>query len=393
MSLIHGRKDPYRYEDLQELVRVCGKSILHLPSEYSPRGLVLPTCFRATAHYLVQHMETRGIFRVSGSMRQVNTIYQYYCDANADGDGGSDVTSTTRCPSLPSHLQCGPHEVATAFKKFLGSLPGGILGSLELFDAMVAIHSQLRQSGHPEGSPRTREGSIRARLIAMAIGTVRSRYRRDLICAVLGLLSLIGSRAEVEIAAAPREDEFGNALPSSDHMGYNALGVVFGPLLVGDLLDSYTMKLATPSAGLVLFPMTPPKLRKLMPGGSGGGSRPLNQQSPKKQSPTPLTVDKVHVANNVAEMLIRHWRDVVRHMKSLGVLKTRAERGVADHQQRQQRHQRPLSGSSFFLRPSQSETGFAMRRPTDWEIKNNLMSLRRHLKAPQESPTPVPRKE
>lgn len=51
------KRDSLKGEDLQSLVRLCGKSILYLPSEYGPGSLVLPTCFRATAQYLVQHGE------------------------------------------------------------------------------------------------------------------------------------------------------------------------------------------------------------------------------------------------------------------------------------------------------------------------------------------------
>ena len=42
-------------EDLQNLGRLCGKSLLYLPAEYAPGSLVLPTCFRATGQYLIQH--------------------------------------------------------------------------------------------------------------------------------------------------------------------------------------------------------------------------------------------------------------------------------------------------------------------------------------------------
>jgi len=49
-------------EDLQSLVRLCGKSILYLPSEYAPGSLVLPTCLRATAQHLVQHGKLSLLF-------------------------------------------------------------------------------------------------------------------------------------------------------------------------------------------------------------------------------------------------------------------------------------------------------------------------------------------
>lgn len=121
------------------------------------------------------------------------------------------------------------YDVASAFKKFLSGLPGGILGSLRLFDALISIQTQLHAA--PEWT-RTKYSKVKARLIALAILTVKSHYRRDLICAVFGLLCMIGRAAET----AEREDNRGRPLPTSDLMGYEALGIIFGPLLIGDLL-------------------------------------------------------------------------------------------------------------------------------------------------------------
>ncbi|AEO62782.1 uncharacterized protein THITE_2031416, partial [Thermothielavioides terrestris NRRL 8126] len=301
LQLVNGtRRDNLKDEDLQSLVRLCGKSTLYLPSQYSPGPLVLPTCFRATAHYLAQHgAETRGVFRIPGSVRIVNALYKYYC---ADGDVEA-ISSTTCCPTLPSHIKAGTHDVASTFKRLLSGLPGGILGSLAPFDALVAIHGQLDGEA---GLDKTQQIKVRARLIALVICTVRTQLRRDLICAVFGLLSLIGCAAE----DASRQDEHGKPLPASDLMGYNALGIVFGPLLVGDLLNAYAMEGANPNTGLLL-PTAAPAAGK-----ERRGSKVTEEAHPR----TPA-VDKIHVANSITEMLITHWRVVVRHMKSLGVVK------------------------------------------------------------------------
>jgi hypothetical protein len=265
------------------------------------------------------------VFRIPGSVRLVNALYAHYC---ADGDP-DDVSSTICCPNLPTHIKTGPHDVASTFKRLLSGLPGGILGSLSLFDALVALHSELK--GEPEFL-QTKQTKLRARLIALAIGTVKSRLRRDLICAVFGLLCLIGRAAE----KAPREDEHGRPLPTSDLMGYNALGIVFGPLLVGDLLTSYTMQVGNTAPGPTLFPATPPNARK-----ERRGSKVMEDVQPSS-----LAVDKVYMANNITEMLITHWREVVRQMRSIGVSK-------ADRDE-----PRPRAG----LRPSVSE-GFALKMP------------------------------
>ena len=52
---VHGaRKDQLKDKHLVELVRLCGSSPFYLPTEYAAGTLSLPTCFRATAQYLVQ---------------------------------------------------------------------------------------------------------------------------------------------------------------------------------------------------------------------------------------------------------------------------------------------------------------------------------------------------
>ncbi|KAI1500534.1 hypothetical protein F5X99DRAFT_419102 [Biscogniauxia marginata] len=360
----HQKKHGLQDEDLAALVRLCGKSIFYLPTEYAPCSLVLPTCFRALAQALVQKADSRGIFRVPGSLRVVNALYEYYC-ADKDTD---DISSTTRCPTLPTHIKCGVHDIASTFKRLLAGLPGGILGSLSLFDALVAIHSQLR--GDPELN-KTKETKLRARLIALAIGTVKSRYQRELICSVFGLLCLAGRAAE----NAPREDEDGRPLPTADLMGYNALGIVFGPLLIGGLINSYSMKVADPSIGLVLLPVTPPTSRK--------ERKHKKTKSQIENAVTSLSVDKIHIANSITEMLITHWREVVRHMRSLGSLKTKRDGGKIEH--------RVNRGDT--VRSSASDS-FPLGTPPDW---NNSQPSHRGkdttLSPRSASPAPTPKIE
>lgn len=295
-NILQSRREHPKAADIQDMVRLSGKSMLYLPQEYDLCSPVLPTCIRATAQYLAQNMTTRGLFRIPGSVRTVADLFDHYCYM---GHGGDDIADTVRCANLPQHIPHSVHDVASTFKRLLSVLPGGILGSVALFDALVAIHSQL--NGEPE-FPRTKQTKVRARLIALAIGTIKSQFRRELICAVFGLLSLIGRAAEV----TPREDEGGRPLPTGDLMGYSALGIVFGPLLVGDLLDLYTMRLATPTTGMLLFPLSPQRLRRDRRRPRAGASQP-----------GPPTVNKIMVANSIAEMLMANWRDVVRQMKSL----------------------------------------------------------------------------
>ncbi|EEU41381.1 uncharacterized protein NECHADRAFT_46451 [Fusarium vanettenii 77-13-4] len=329
-SLLHRNESPKRL-DLQTMVRICGKSTLYLPSEYAPSALILPTSIRATAHYLSQNVPTRGIFRIPGSVRVVNTLYDYYCCIE---HGNAGITGTVRCPTLPTHVHASVNDVASTFKRLLSVIPGGILGSLSLFDAFVAVNSQLQ--GDPELT-RTKQSRVRARLIALAVATVESQFRRELICAVFGLLSLVGRHAET----TPREDESGRPLPTTDLMGYNALGIVFGPLLLGDMLEHYTMKLAAPKSGLLVLPLRSPKLHK---------DRRRGRTSETKDF-RPPTVDKIHIANTIAEMLISNWRDVVRQMKSLDI-----------HRQ----EDLPNPGRQHESLPS-SQSNFVLAKPQGWD--------------------------
>ncbi|TDZ19169.1 putative Rho-GTPase-activating protein 6 [Colletotrichum orbiculare MAFF 240422] len=300
LHLVHAWKPDPKTLDLQTMVRLSGKSFFYLPPEYSVEALVIPTCFRATAQHLVQYgPDTRGIFRIPGSLRIINAIFDYYCHETA----GEEINSTTRCPSLPAHLNAATHDVASVFKKFISVLPGGILGSLAVYDALVAVYAQYRRE--PELS-RTKETKARARLIALAIETVESKFRRELVCAVFGLLSVIGRAAET----AARKDELGRPLPTSDLMGYTALGIIFGPLIVGDLLGSYDMKLDNPSPGPVLLPVTPPTLKL------------ERQRNDNLEDAGLQAVNKAHVANDVTEMLITNWREIPRSVTDPGRIPT-----------------------------------------------------------------------
>lgn len=298
--------------------------------------------------------ETRSIFRNPGQSKIVSGIYDHYCPTQEEA---CTIDTTVSSPNLPSHLNHGVHDVASVFKKFLSGLPGGILGSLTLFDALVAIYSQLY--GDTE-STRTKLSKLRARMIALAIGTVKSQYRRELVCAVFGVLSLIGRKAET----APREDEWGRPLPTTDLMGYGPLAAVFGPLLVGDLLETYTMRVAHPDNGLILLSPSPPKSRK---GRSGRRGKAADEARPRN-----VEADKVHVASAITEMVITHWREVVTHLRSLSALRTESDISRAEQCQRQ-------------LRPSASES-FVLRQPRDWnKIRPNAVHI-------EGNGSPVPRR-
>ncbi|KKO98653.1 hypothetical protein THAR02_09238 [Trichoderma harzianum] len=284
-SSIRSRLEP-KILDIQDLVRLTGNSLLYLPSGFSPHPLALPTCIRATAHYLVENSDFRGVFRIPGSVKTTKALYDYYCDA-----GGSDlcISSTTYQPTLPTSIPHHLHDVASTFKRILKGLPIGVLGSITLLDAFLAIYSQLQNR---LDVPAEKLKKTRARLIALAIQTIDSRLQRDLICAVFGLLSLIGHATE----QSPTSDAEGQASAPSELMSYHALGIVFGQLLVGsDELDNYDIKESSSTSGLSLVPI------------------PAKKRKAKGRDNVP-DIFKIEVLNDVAEMVISNWRGVVRQM-------------------------------------------------------------------------------
>ncbi|PNP57012.1 hypothetical protein THARTR1_02854 [Trichoderma harzianum] len=296
-SFIRSKADAPRALDIPDLVRLTGSSLLYLPPGFSPHPLALPTCIRATAHYLAENPNARGVFRIPGSTKTVNALCGYYCDAS-----GSDpyISSTIYQPSLPASIPHHVHDVASTFKRILAGLPRGILGSMALFDAFLAIDTQLQDRLEVPAEKLTK---TRARLIAFAIKSIDSRPQRDLICAVFGLLSLIGHATEL----SPTTNADGRPLPPSQLMSYSALGIIFGSLLVGvDNLDSYDIKESSPTSGLSLIPLSAKKRR----------DRQKAKEHKDDGSHIP-DVFKLNVAIRVTEMVISNWQDVVRQMRPL----------------------------------------------------------------------------
>ena len=88
---------------------------------------------------------------------------------------------------------------------------------------------------HDPELPEPDLAKLKARMIALAISSVASDYRLYLIQAVLGLVSYLGHEAEkLQAETAPSDEDH----PSSELMSYRSLGVVLGPLLLGNLTDS-----------------------------------------------------------------------------------------------------------------------------------------------------------
>ncbi|KAI9743139.1 MAG: hypothetical protein M1818_003434 [Claussenomyces sp. TS43310] len=346
---------------LDDLVRLCGSSPLYLPPEYAAGTLRVPTCFRATAQYLIQHAPlTRGIFRIPGSKTTVDALYNHYA---AKDEQREKISDTVRCPVLPEHIRSTVHDVASAFKRFLAGLPKGILGSGWLFDAFIAIYGMM---GADRERTRTKLTKLRARLIALAIASIPSRHEREFICAVMGLLCMVGRTAET----ARKEDDQGRLLPTSDLMGYEPLGVIFGPLLTGDLLEDHGIS----------YPQFIGKngnfhAATYSPTRSWRGPHRKSRNSDERSS-LQWRAEQIRLANSVTEMLITNWLDIVRQVKSLGAL-----RSLREHQTTiDMRHTlRPYASESFMLRKQPGWNHELLKTPS---LQGDILSVGKRTSTP-----------
>lgn len=171
---------------------------------------------------------------MSGQTTIVNALYDFYDHqfSNPDAGSPSKVEQTVGSGLLPLHIEHTVPDVASFFKRILIDLPGGLLGSVELFEALRNITTNFE---HDSELSEPDLASLRAKMIALAISSVASDYRLYLIQATLGLVSYLGHEAERLQAGTVSADE---DQASSELMSYRSLGVVLGPLLLGNLTDS-----------------------------------------------------------------------------------------------------------------------------------------------------------
>lgn len=132
------------------------------------------------------------------------------------------ITRTMRVIAMPeSEVEATPRRaliVAWTLKALLEGLPGGILGSTRLYEALRSIYFS-----ETDTSPRVR-------LISLAIIALTSEMQCALICAIFGLLTGILQ----DLEHLEQQELSGNAFrPVASVTDADQLARVFGPLLVG----------------------------------------------------------------------------------------------------------------------------------------------------------------
>ena len=228
--------------------------------------------------------DTPGIFRINGQSTVVDNLYNYWVHTMFGDSSTVDghVVAQVVASSLPTHIDYTMHDVASLFKKFVGGLPGGLLGSTSLFQAFRSIVAA--EGGRPDTT-------MKARLVALALRCIDSRWRMSIICATIGLIAHIGGKTAKAIKS-------GTASPQA--MSNAALSVIFGPLLLRDMIDD-------------IEPVNS-DTRLLVP---GSPKKPYSENDPRKAT-LEASMARLNTANWVLEKLLSFWPEVVIQLSEMG---------------------------------------------------------------------------
>ena len=224
-----------------------------------------------------------------------------------------------------------------------------MLGSVELFEAIRNVTTNLE---HDPQLPEPDLAKLKAKMIALAISSVASDYRLYLIQAVLGLVSYLGHEAEKLQAENASSDE---DHPSSELMSYRSLGVVLGPLLLGNLTDSAVHGDGEGHAGTPRMSLEIDSAKKFR--------KHKRKQSDMKldQSATLAAfVDRANRTAIVMEQLLLSWPQVVTQLREINSTTTSSLR----------------SGSKKRLKKRPSRTGSRLTMNTSEEDMKFLDILR-----------------
>ena len=196
----------------------------------------------------------RHVFLDCGDNRAVGKLYNHFAKQVLSAELTKDkIDSTTRGGFLPSDSLCSDpsstnrstyiHNVAIVFKHFLAGLPGGILGSMELYSALRQIHEanfnneDLRRDpafGDYTLNSKSASAAVKVKMVALALLSLTTDMQLELICAVFGLLALIAHETEKQVLQ-PHGRMHAEGFTCSACEGFSnskTLGEKFGPLLL-----------------------------------------------------------------------------------------------------------------------------------------------------------------
>ena len=275
------------------------------------RELFLPRSQRSQSDHYLTGCNAPGIFRISGTATTINALFHFFDHQFPDAGSPSKVEETVGTGLLPSEIEFSLHDIASLFKKIINGFPGGLIGSLEIFEAFRSVlldwHADPKISG-------TEVKEMRAKIVALAILSIPSLHRVHLIQAVLGLTAYFGYEAEKARTAeriAAGSQESNNDL-YSEIMNYQSLGKVLGPLLLGDLTDSVDVGGSSSLASRISAEHPQEELKK-----SKNQKRNSVPSKIEKDATLSAHVERANLTAQVMHLLLVEWNEVVKQLGTL----------------------------------------------------------------------------
>ena len=202
-------------------------------------------------------------------------------------------------------------DIASLFKKVIGSMPGGLLGSLELFE--VLYHILLIWEGGVENSKS--QAGLHAYVIALAISSL-SQARTDLIQAVIGLIAYFSCEGD-EVQRADNAATNGQELQDhsrSEIMGYDGFARVFAPLLLSSLEDGIDVNRQLSESGV--FGPAPDSAETDQEGGkeSNEGEQVASSHKLKPDPTFSAPFKRTSLTRTVMQLVLLHWTEIVEQL-------------------------------------------------------------------------------
>ncbi|KAL4867544.1 hypothetical protein BDV12DRAFT_118737 [Aspergillus spectabilis] len=243
-----------RGKPLESLARLGGYSLLTLPGDFAPTTLSLPVCFVATINYLRFFAPmVQNLFVDPGDLETATQTYNHFADQVLSAEKDRiKIHMTMRSSRMPSFLgkvsepsletqnSAQVLGVAFSFRALLEGLPGGILGSMQLYRILVNICR-----GRIAQGPAQRTGTclaglspedyVKVRAISLAILALTNPMQLNLICGVFGLCSLLLHETERMSELQRRHHRCSyNRCPTisnAEKLSLDRLTATLGPLL------------------------------------------------------------------------------------------------------------------------------------------------------------------
>ncbi|KAL4943598.1 hypothetical protein BDV06DRAFT_221054 [Aspergillus oleicola] len=253
-----------RGKSLETLARLGGFSLLTLPGDFAPTTLSLPVCFVATINHLRSTIPpVPGLFVDPGDLDAATQTYHYFADQVLSAEKEKvRIHMTMRSSRMPKFLDNASEAdmethtsqvlgTAFTFRALLEGLPGGILGSMQLYRVLVNIcHGRVSsRSVQQTGSclaGLTAEDYAKVRAIGLAMLALTTSMQLNLMCGVFGLCSLLLHETRRMSELERRQPRRSNRRPSVNNTGrlsLDRLAATLGPLLAetdqGDSPDTY----------------------------------------------------------------------------------------------------------------------------------------------------------